>query len=563
MAEPFSKDDKRYFWRRLSSLEQERSSFISHWKELSEFIEPRKGRFFIQDRNKGERRNQKIINSRGTQALRSSTSGLFAGTMSPTKPWFKLEPLNKNLLQSHAVRKWQYEVEDLIRAIFLDSNFYSEAPVVLNELLLCATGAMSQIDDFDSVAHFTTHTFGSYLIGINEKGKVDTFVLDKDLTVKQIVEEFGIENVSNFVKDAYERNEYDKWQRVIQFIEPNPHYNPEKPNSENKKFRSVWFEYGDGGKNNNNSDAFDYQKFLRISGFDEFPVHVPRWQITGNDIYGTNCPGMVALGDIKALQIMEKRKAQAIDKLVNPPLKGPPSLTNVPISALPGGITLYDQDNTKEGLTALYQIKPELGDMRIDIDATERRINEAFYVDLFLAISNMEGIQPRNQLELSQRNAERLLMLGPPLQRIHNEFLTGVIERTFNQAVRANILPIAPPELQGTSLNIRFISSLAQAQRAAEVDTIERTALFTGQLASINPQVIDKIDVDEMVDQYSQLIGANPDIIIPDEIVIQVRESRAQQQAAMAEAQMGEKQAGTLNQGAQAVKALSESRNGR
>lgn len=555
-----SKNDKGYFIRRLGNLDIERQSFISHWKELSEFIEPRRGRFFIQDRNKGDRRHTKIINSRATQAHRSAVAGLFAGTMSPNRPNFKLETLDNDLMRSAVVRDWLYKVETLIRAILLDSNFYNMAPIALAEGVLFGTGAMSQVDDFDSVARFYTHTAGSYYIGVNDHCEVDTFVLEQDRTVKQIVEEFGLDVVSPTIRGLWDKGDYDKWYTVVQFIEPNPEYDVNKPNAENKKYRSVWFEWNRTliQANTPTSAYVSDNKFLRKSGFDEFPIHTIRWALAGEDIYGTNSPGMVALGDVKALQIMEKRKAQAVDKLVNPPLKGPPSLTNVPISSLPGGVTLYDADNTKEGLTALYQVDPRLQEMRADIQATEQRINEAFFVDLFLAITSMEGVQPRNQLELTQRNQERLLMLGPPLERLQQDFLSKIVERTFKQCIRANILPPPPSELQGQALNTRFISALAQAQRAIETGVIERVAQFAGSLTPIDPQIVDKINFDEMVEQYARMTGAIPSIIVPQEQVIAVRQARQQQQQQMQQAAIAQQMGQAANAGASGVKNLAD-----
>lgn len=553
MANPKAEDknSKAYFIRRLGALELERSSFITHWKELSEYIDPRRGRFFLQDRNRGERRHNKIINSRGTQAKRTAESGLFAGVMSPSQNWFKFEPLNKALLQVPTVKAWLYDVEQLLRAIFLDSNLYNQAPIMLGEMVQFGTGAMSQIADFESVVRFDTHTAGSYLVGTNQKNEVDTFVLDKEWTCGQIVSEFGLENVSQAVKDCYERCDYDKWFRVVQFIEPNHEYKPGNPFY--KKFRSVWFEPSNQGE--------DAKKFLRTSGFDRFPVRVARWALTGEDIYGTNSPGMIALGDIKGLQIMEKRMAQGIEKLVNPPLKGPPSLLNRPVSALPGGMNIYDADNTKEGLTTLYQVEPRVNELRQAILEAEKRINEAFYVDLFLAISNMDGIQPRNQLELQQRNAERLLMLGPPLERIQQDFLGAIVEDTFAQAAEAGILPEAPPELQGQSLNVRFVSSLAQAQKAQEVGVIERVAQFVGAMAGMKPQVLDKFNADQAVEQYAQLLGAVPTIIVPDEVVAKMRQQQAQQQQAAMQAEMLAKSAGAAADLGAGAKSVAEARN--
>jgi hypothetical protein len=541
------------YLKRLGSLDSERSSFIPHWKELSENIEPRRGRFFVSDRNKGDRRHKKIINSRATQALRTAQSGIFTGIMSPTRPWFRFETLDPDAMRSQEVKLWLHSVEELMRAIFLESNLYNMAPVMLGEVLLFGTGAMSQVDDFENVARFYTHTVGSYYIAQNERFVVDTFALKRELQVKQIVQEFGLANVSDFVKKAWDDGNYYTWAPVVQMIEPNIDADNRKPSSEFKPFISVWFEPNDI----NSAD----RRFLRKKGFDELPVHVARWALAGEDIYGTNCPGMVALGDTKGMQISEKRKAQAVDKLVNPPLKGPPTLRDVPINSLPGGVNIYDTDGTKEGLTTVYQVDPRLNEMRADIQAIEGRINEAFFVDLFLAISAMQGIQPRNELELSQRNEERLLMLGPPLERLQLEFLSRTIDRTFNQALRAGILPPPPEGLQGQSLGIRYISSLAQAQRAIEIATIERTAFFASQLAAIKPEVLDTFNADESLRQFAQMTGAVPQIIVPTEDVEETREKRAQQQEAMLQSQLQQEGAKAAADGGSAVKDVADATN--
>ena len=52
--------------RRWGELKTERSSWMPHWKELSQFLLPRSGRYFIQDRNRGARRHNQIYDSTGT-----------------------------------------------------------------------------------------------------------------------------------------------------------------------------------------------------------------------------------------------------------------------------------------------------------------------------------------------------------------------------------------------------------------------------------------------------------------------------------------------------------------
>lgn len=528
MPDKIDLNSRRYFDQRLGGMRGERQSFISHYRDLSEYVMPRRGRFTASDRNKGDKRHSNIINSHATQAHRIARAGIFAGTMSPTRPWFNLVTPDPELMEFEPVRVWLADQERLLRAIFTSSNLYNMAPVLLGELLLFGTGCMTHVDDFHDVARFYTHTVGSYMIAQDERYVVNTLVREFQRTTEQMVKQFGLENVSREVKTAWDKGNYDLWFDVVHFIEPNPNEDAGKLSADGKPFRSVYYEPSERDKD---------KTFLGISGFDEFPAYCPRWDLTGEDIYGTDCPGMTSLGDVKGLQIEEKRKAQGIDKMVNPPLRGPASLRNVPISSLPGGATLYDTPNAQNLLSPIYQVNPQLNELMNDIDKVERRISTAYFTDLFNAITNMEGIQPRNQQEILQRNEERLLQLGPVLERVHGEFLARLIDRTFNQAVRAELVSPAPEELQGQELDIRFISSLAMAQRAVAIGGIERLATFVSGLAGGGfEQALDKFDADQAVDEFANAIGVPPKIVVPDEEVAEIRaQKQAQQQAMMAQ----------------------------
>ncbi|HEB12600.1 MAG TPA: phage tail protein [Actinobacteria bacterium] len=512
------RNSRKYFDARRSALIKERSSFISHYKDLSQFIQPRRGRFIATDRNIGTPRHQNIINSRATWALRVARAGMFAGVMSPARPWFRLETNDPGLMEFQPVILWLDQVEEAMRGILIQGNLYNMSPVLLGELLLFGTGCMLHVDDHDDVARFFTQTVGSYMIAQNDRFDVTTLVREYQQTVNQLVSEFGLDKVTTAVKTAYNAGNYEQWFDVVHFIEPNPNFDPKKLNSEFKRFRSVKYQpaSNDGEK-----------KFLSKKGFDRFPAYCPRWDVTGEDVYGTNCPAMESLGDIKQLQMEEKRKAQGIAKMVNPPLKGPASLKNSPISAVPGGVTLFDGGQGNETLGPLYQVNPQLNELTADIQRVEKRIEDNFFVDMFLAISNMEGIQPKNQLELSQRQAEKLLQLGPVLERVNGEFLDKMIDRLFEQMVEREMLPPAPEELQGQPLVVRFISSLAQAQKSVATGDIDRLAGYvTGLVKGGYEQVLDKFDADQSVDLYQRLVGAPAQLIVPDESVAATREAR-------------------------------------
>jgi hypothetical protein len=508
-----------------SALIQERSSFLDHWRLCSQFVKPRKGRFDSTDRNKGDRRNQKIINGIAAQAHGVARAGMMSGAISQTKPWFDMVTEDPDLREIPAVQEWTAAVKRVMYRVFRESNFYEMAQNTIGELLIFGTGSMSQMEDFQNIARFYSHTIGSYAIAQNNRHKVDTWVHEYEWQTEQVIREFGWNNVSRAIQDAYSTGNYAAWWRINHLICPNDEYDPTAPVGAKKLFKSCYWE--------NSEERGD--KLLREGGFDEFPVYVPRWDVTGEDIYGTDCPTMTALGDIMGLQTKEKEKAKGIQKMVTPPLKGPASLRTQPVSSLPGHLTVYDGEGQNQ-LQSIYDVRLPIGELRQDISDDENRINRAYYVHLFRAISDMDGIQPRNELDLTQRDQERLLELGPVISRLSTDFLDNCLDRTFNQVMRANeasggrIVPPVPAELSEQALKWEYIGTLAMAQKRLETGPLERTLAFAGNIATAknDPGVWDKIDTDQAIDEYAQSNGVSNRVIVPDEIVGQIRQAREQ-----------------------------------
>jgi hypothetical protein len=533
----FKPNSRQYLDKKVGALELEYSSFEPHHKELSEMIRPRRGRFSREDRNRGERsrhRQNHIVNSRATYALRVATAGMLAGTMSPSQPWVEMWPDDPGLREFGPVKRWIEDHERLVRTTINESNFYRMAPLALAELLMFGTALMTHVDDPKEVARFFTHTCGSYYIAQNANFEPDTFTRRFQMQTRQLVTKFGYDATSTTVKNQWDRGDYEQWHDVNHIVEPNPNREHGKSASKFKPFRSIYWQPG-------NKDALTEDgRFLSEKGFDTFPAYAPRWETTGEDIYATDCPGMTALGDIKQLQTTEKRKAQAVDKMNNPPLQGPPSLQHIPVSSLAGGLTLFQgSDTTGGGLRPVFEVRPPVQEMRFDIKEVEARIDNAFMLDLFLAITNQDGVQPKNQLELMQVNEERLLQTGPVLERVHNEWLKGVVDRVSSQLVKQGKVPPAPEEIAGQKLKLKFVSPLAKAQESAKVSSIERVWSFAGNISQLkqDPSVMDKLDADQTIDEYADAVGDPASIIRGDDEVLEMREQRAQ---AAAEAQQQE-----------------------
>ena len=537
---------KHHHLQRWGDLKKERSSWIGHWSELSQHLQPRLGRFFVTDRNRGGKRHNAIYDSTGTRALRVLAAGMMAGMTSPARPWFRLTTADPELAEHHNARLWLSDVRRLMLDVYQRSNTYRTFQGLYEELGCFGTGASLALPDFATVQHHYPATIGEYAIATDYKGKVNTYYREMEKTVAELVEEFGRDKCSRTVKNLYDRNQLDVWVPVIHAIEPRTSRDPSRRDALNMPFSSCYFETG-----------ANPGEYLRESGFRDFRVLAPRWHATGGDIYGYS-PGMEALGDIKQLQHEQLRKAQAIDYQTKPPIALPAAEKGTEPDLLPGGVTYINASVPHQGARTLFETRLDLSYLLQDIQDVRGRVNSAFYADLFLMLAQAPSDGRMTATEVAERHEEKLLMLGPVLERLHNELLDPLIKLTFADLVEAGAVPPPPPELEQQSIRVEFVSMLAQAQRAVGTASTDRFVANLGQVASFKPDVLDKFDSDKWVDTYADNLGVDPELIVADSKVALIREQRAAAQAQAEQAALAKETADAAQKGAAAAASASE-----
>ena len=511
---------------RWGHLRAERATWWSHWQEITTYLLPRNGRYFEQDRNKGHRRHNCIYDNTGTRALRTLGAGMMAGATSPARPWFRLGTADPDLNRFTPVKLWLNDVTERMQLVFQKSNTYRTLHSVYEELGAFGTAGSIVLPDPKTAIHHYPVTIGEYAIATDYQGRVNTLYREFQKTVGEVVREFGYKKCSTSVKNLYDRGSLDQWITIIHAIEPRDDRERDfkKKDNMNMAYKSCYFEQGGDGED-----------VLRESGYKEFPAVIPRWGIAGGDIYG-NSPGMEALGDIKQLQHEQLRKAQGIDYQTKPPLQVPSYMKNRDVDSLPGGVTFIDGQQGK--IETAFNVNLNLNHLLADIQDVRQRINSSFYADLFLMLANATDTR-MTATEVAERHEEKLLMLGPVLERLHNELLDPLIDNTFNRMLEVGLIPPAPEELQGMELNVEFVSMLAQAQRAIGTNSVDRYVNSMGMVAQMKPDVLDKLDSDAWADGYADMLGVDPKLIVAGERVAKIRQERAmaQQQAAKAEAE--------------------------
>lgn len=532
----------------LSGMKTERSSFDAHWRDISDFIMPRTSRFFATDRNRGNLRNTKINDSTATMALRTLQAGLISGVTNPARPWIQMRTTDPDLNKWRGTKVYLDIVRDAMSEIFLKSNLYTTLPNSYSNLGGYGSDCFDLEEDDESVVRCYSWPIGSYYLASDHRLSVDTAYREFQMTCVQLVRKFGLDNVSPGCRDCYGRGNYTAWFTVYHALEPNPDFVPGGLDPRNMKYRSIYWEQGSTPEN-----------YLRQSGYHTKPFIASRWQLTGEDIYGSS-PGMDALGDVMALQLEQRRKVTVIDKHVNPPTQAPVSLERKGVSNVPGGVTFVDIMQNGQPITPTYQT--QLSGMQYllqDIQETQGRINTAFYRDLFLMLANSAQDSKRTAYEVARLEEEKLLALGPVYMRLNDELLDPLTERTMQIMVDRSrpywegklngnpIIPPPPPELQGADLQFEYISTMSQAMKSVGVNSIERTMTFAGNLAQAFPDILDNISGDRAIRTYADVNGTPADMMVDEKQVEQVRAQRAKQAAAQQAMQVAQQGADAAN----------------
>ncbi len=542
----------------MVSMRQERSYFVPHWREIADNIVPRRPRFFISDyQNVDQRASKSIINSAATYAKGVLSAGMMSGSTNPASLWFRLTTPDPDLAELGSVKNYLHSTNQRMATALLKSNIYDSFPQFYEDLAVFGTAAMMIEPHFKDVIHTEVFPIGSYMIANDAEGQVRLFAREYRMSVRELIEKFGDVDpetgepsdwspFSEHVHQLWRDKHREVWIEVVHLIQPNDDFDPESLDPKHKRFASCYWEKGvsatsAGGYNISEDDR---RKYLKESGFDWFPVIVARWATSGSDVWGTDCPGMTALGDIRQLQAMERRSLQAIDKMVAPPMIAPSGMRAKKVTTLPNETTWIDVREGMLGFQPAYQIKIDLSQLEEVKRQLIDRIYQAFFVNIILMLESLDRRQI-TATEIEERKREKLLALGRVHQRLDKDAYSPIIDILYRIMDERGMLEEAPEELVGVDLKVEYLSAMAQAQKLMGISSLERFMQFVQGLMAVYPQAADKVEFDQGIDEVGERLGIPPRVIVPDDVVAARRQARADQENRMRQAAVAEQMSKT------------------
>lgn len=515
----------------------ERANWESHCEELAQVIIPKK-QGFVGDVTPGEKRNTRLYNSTGVWSNEMLAAGLHGFATNPAAKWFGLSMVDPRMNDAPAVKNYLHDVAEIMRAKMYapDTNLIT----ALHEIYLdlgCFGMASLYVDYDEKDGHliFESRPMSHLVVAESNKGLIDVVYRCFEWTVRQVIQEWSAAKVSKDTREKAMAGKLDEKVKIIHAIYPRDEYNHEKgPDApQNLPFASIYFEHQHG-------------HVLEEGGYPENPYAIARWSRVTGETYGRG-PGMTALPDLKMLQAKEKTIIKAGQKAVDPNYFVRNDGFINPMRLIPGGITQV-RGNPKDMIMPM----PFAGNLPYaveDIKMLETRIMNTFHVDQLQFVNDAK----MTATEVMQRTQERMRLLGPMLGRLESELLGPLIARVYGLLDRLGELPEPPQEILDQDFTVQYVSPIAQAQKAVEIDTFRQFVaglevyLQTPETAA---GFFKKYPVENVAAHFAKLLNIDPDMGADEEQMAAVEgQEQAQMMAQMAQPAL---------QGAQAVNQLSQ-----
>lgn len=503
--------------RRLGQLKAARLPHESVWREVFDMMAPERVHGFggeVTTAADTQAKKAEVYDSTAIDSGRIAASGFASGLHPANSIWFGLDVGQ----ESAEERQW---LDDAARTIFTNihaANFDAEIGECYADLIPAGWFVL-YIDEAEQGGfHFEHWPMAECYVASSKPGrKVDIIHREYELTIEQLVGEFGIDNVSETVRNRFEHGGavLDEKVRVLRVIEPRGLHVVGPALAKNKAFASRTSEVATS-------------HLLRESGYDEFPCAVPRWRLIPGTPYATGL-GSDALPDIKTLNQIQKLELANLDIAVSGMWKAVDDGVLNPKTVRIGPRKMVMMADTKnmEPLTTG-------ADFNVSFAKAERL--QASIRKIMLA----DQLHPQDGPAMTATEVHARVQLvrqqmGPIFGRLQSELLQSIIERCFAIAYRAGVLGQPPQSLGGRDFAVKYISPLARAQRLEEVTAIDVFLAGLAMAAELDPTLLDLVDMEQAQREKAEALGVPAKLIRSPDDVTARRKQKAEAQAQQAQ----------------------------
>lgn len=564
---------------RHKKLKAEKEPWLNTYRLIGEYVMSRKQNF-NQELQQGQILTGQIFDGTAPRANQLMAASLL-GALYPNGPRsFRIDPpddMTPDEKGSEELKRWydktskrQASVMDNHRAGLLTGLM--EVETDNGAFGTAGIGIFENPDDDALPITYRAYDIKSMCISEGVNGFVDTVYIEKQMTVKQMIQEYEYKNVSKKAKEKYMEDPECKVM-VLHAIEPRIDGAPNNFGADNLPVSSIHIE-------------LDTDHILKESGFYEMPILVTRfYKGQTGEKYGRS-PAMEVMPDILEINLFREATIVATEKMLNPPLivNDPDVMSGGRVRTSAGAQNVRKLGGRTQEANSRPAIEPIITIQ--EVQSTYQRITEltrvietAFFIDRLTDLQT-----DRNRItatEATMLNDLRGQSLNLVYARQIAELFTPLIERTFNILFNRGffgVMPGSDEHLQALALGyeidvipeiivrriqanreaykVTYIAPAMRIMQSEELQGIENMLMIMMQTAQVAPSILDNIDFDEVARLVRQLTGAPATAIKSMEVVLAYRKQQAEAQAAQQQLMAEQMQSETVRNIGQAAGAV-------
>lgn len=537
---------------RDKSLRAKRDIWLPMWQQLADMYYPNRGGF-TQQIMPGQETQTEIYDTTPMLARRGLATAIDGLLKPSTTRWFWMRAKDEAINENDEAKAWFDAVGDRMWSAIYDplARFIQHSGAVDNDLAALGLGYLwiGENRNRDGLSFRSLH-IGDCAIDENVDGQVDTIYICRKWTARQSYQRFG-EKAGPKVMEALKSGDpkqADKLFEFVQAIYPRQDRDQRIKNNLNMPFANCIVSVKD-------------ETIIEESGFEEFPVAIPRWECAPGEVYPRS-PGMMALPDARTLQAMGHTLLVGGQRAVDPPTWVVDDAVLSAVRTFPGGLTVIDAEAAaRSGGKPIGQLEmganiPVGREMQADY---REMVGNAFFKNVF----NLPVDQNMTATEVMERKEEFIRTIGPTMGQLENDYIGVIVRRVFGILLRASVdikgnpieggpIPPAPKVLQNTEAEFEFMSPIQQARKMIEAKALAASFQLISPIIQIQPQVADNIDGDEIARDLPDMFNMPHKWIRGREDVDAQRGARLKMQAGQMALQGGQQVADIVNTAADA-----------
>jgi len=508
----------------FTRLKSARSNWDTYWQRLHDYFYIESDDVNTQYAPGQELTITQLWDSASLEAADVLGSGLLNYLTPPTSKWFALRTPDPTQMESKDVMVFLKDLEAEVYHALNRSNFYNQKPEFYKSSGVYGTSVLLEEEDLQDDIRFYNLPIKQVCINEDARGRVIEFYIELEYTADQVVSRFGEEALTNEMRRGLQRGLSPETKyKYLLYIGPRHGYDMRKQDNQNMKYKAVWIDIAQ-------------QKTLQEGGYNEMPAFAHRFYKRSGIVWGFS-PAMKCLPDVRVLNAIAKTQLRAAMKLTDPPVAMPDNAFLLPLNANPRGINYYDRSKMTAKELFPFGNYGNVGIGLTEMEYRVQRIRSQMFNDVFMAF---QGITKQMTVpEVMERITEKMTLLGPAVGRFISDVLDKIITRTIGILARADKLPPVPDALiENPQYEIEYVSALAKAQKSSELQSLQQALVMVGQMAQFDPQVLDKVNTDKATDVVWGITAAPVQILRDDQEVGEIRENRAEAQAAQQRIEM-------------------------